>query len=118
MGLLLSSEFMLYGGLSSFFLWALFAVWFRKVTVDYIEAQMAKEGKSPPLWDRGIGGRISAYAVTIVRGKATDDIMVDDYSILKYARKKDWYLAVCFLSSFSIFLLFILVFYFVHGPAE
>ena len=79
---------------------------------------MDKEGKSSPLWDRGIGARVSAYAVTIVRNKATDDILVDDYSILKYARKKDWYLAICFLSTLSIFLVFITVFYFMYGPAE
>lgn len=80
--------------------------------MDYIEAQMAKDGRSSPIWDRGIGARVSAYAVTIVRKRATDDILVDDYSILKYARKKDWYLALGYLVTLGIFLLYATVLYF------
>ncbi len=91
---------------------------FRKISVDYIEEQMAKEGKSSPLWDKGIGARVSAYAVVIVRGRAVDRILVDDHSIIKYARKKDWYLAVGYLLTLSISVTLAVIFYYLYGPTE
>ncbi|MFC3149528.1 hypothetical protein ACFOEK_00655 [Litoribrevibacter euphylliae] len=118
MEFIFSEEFLLISGGILFVVWGTLGFVFRKVTVDYIEEQMAKEGKEPPLWDKGIGARIGSYAVVIARGKAVNRALVDDYSIIKYTRKKDWYLAVCFLLSLIIFLVVVAVFNFMYGSSE
>ncbi|WDE03696.1 hypothetical protein SG34_020255 [Thalassomonas viridans] len=77
---------------------------------------MAKEGELPPEWDKGIGARITMYAMVIVAKKAAHVSPVSDQLILRYARKKDWYLAVFFLSSYSLFILTSGVAYVLYGP--
>ncbi|GLQ29757.1 hypothetical protein [Litoribrevibacter albus] len=91
---------------------------FRKISVDYIEEQMAKEGKEPPLWDKGIGARVSAYATLIIIKRYPVKSFIDSESILRFARKKDWYLAVCFISTLNISMVLAVVFYFLYGPTE
>jgi hypothetical protein len=43
---------------------------FGRITVKHIEREMAKEGISPPTWDKGVGMRYTAYASIIMRPNA------------------------------------------------
>ena len=99
-----------------FFLWAIAVFCFSRITMRYIENKMARKGELPPEWDKGIGARITMYAMVIVVKKAMKVSPVNDQLILRYARKKDWYLAVFFLVSFTAFLAVISVGYFLYGP--
>ena len=102
-------------GLSLLLIWGISIFVFSKVTVKHIEHEMAKEGKLPPEWDKGIGGRFSLYAMAIVTKKMARKSLVDGETIRRHARKKDWYLAVFFLSSFIASLIMAGVFYYLYG---
>ena len=102
--------------LSGIFLWAIATFCFSRMTVKYIENEMAKKGELPPEWDKGIGARITMYAMVIIAKKAKRVSLVNDQLILRYARKKDWYLAVFFLSSFIVLMSIGGVTYFLYGP--
>ncbi|MFC3149529.1 hypothetical protein ACFOEK_00660 [Litoribrevibacter euphylliae] len=67
---------------------------------------MAQDGKSSPLWDKGIGSRIGAYAVLIVMRRPSKRSIIDDYAILEHARIKDRRIAFCFLITFLLSMLF------------
>ncbi|WP_281556824.1 hypothetical protein [Thalassomonas sp. RHCl1] len=103
-------------GLFLLFVWGISIFCFSKITVKHIEREMAKEGKSPPEWDKGIGGRFSLYAMAIVINKMARKTLVDGEAIRRHARKKDWYLAVFFLSSFIAAMSMVGVFYYLYGP--
>jgi len=49
-------------GIFSFFIWGIATFLFRRISVNHIEYEMAKEGIVPPAWDKGIGARMIAYA--------------------------------------------------------
>ncbi|WDE03691.1 hypothetical protein SG34_020230 [Thalassomonas viridans] len=78
-----------------FVLWGIAIFCFGRITVKYIENEMAKEGKLPPVWDSGIGARLVAYSSIIlfpnIKRHAS---LVDIEATKRYARKKDWYLAL------------------------
>jgi hypothetical protein len=118
MDLLLSREFLLYGGGVLFLLWAFFVVWFRKVTVEYIEEQAINDGILPPWWFESLDSRVIVYAMVLVRGKARHPAFTDDDLILKYSRKKDWYLAISYQLSFIAALTLWGLYYFLYGPTE
>ena len=62
----LSSEnWMAIIGIFSFFTWGVATFLFRRISVDHIEHEMAKEGIESPVWDKGIGARMIAYASII-----------------------------------------------------
>ncbi|WDE03702.1 hypothetical protein SG34_020285 [Thalassomonas viridans] len=98
------------------FLWGIATFCFSRISVKYIECEMAKEGQLPPEWDKGIGARITMYAMVIVAKKAADVSPVNDQLILRYARKKDWYLAVFFLGSFVVLMCVGGIAYYLYGP--
>jgi len=106
--------FLLSGGVL-FLLWGIAVFCFSRITVKHIEDNMAKKGELPPEWDKGIGVRLTMYAMVIVAKKAAKASPVNDELILQYARKKDWYLAVFFLVSLVFFLAVISVGYFLYG---
>ncbi|WDE03701.1 hypothetical protein SG34_020280 [Thalassomonas viridans] len=97
-------------------IWAISVFCFGRITVKHIEREMAKEGKLPPVWDKGIGGRLSPYAMAIIAKKAARLSIVDDEAIRKHARRKDWYLAVFYFASFIAFLIVAGVYYYLYGP--
>ncbi|WP_281556826.1 hypothetical protein [Thalassomonas sp. RHCl1] len=97
------------------FLIAIATFCFSRISVKYIENKMAKEGELPPEWDKGIGARITMYAMVIVAKKAADVSPVNDQLILRYARKKDWYLALFFLGSFVAFICVSAIAYYLYG---
>lgn len=98
------------------FVWAISIFCFGRISVKYIDNEMAKEGSFPPEWDKGIGARITIYAMVIVAKKAAFVSPVNDELILRYARKKDWYLAMFYLGSFFILMITGGLAYFLYGP--
>ncbi|WDE13509.1 hypothetical protein [Thalassomonas haliotis] len=65
---------------------------------------MAKEGKSSPDWDKGIGASVGAYAVALVIKKIPPHSIIDTKAEKPHARKKDVFLAGLFLSSLVLFI--------------
>ena len=99
--------FYLIGGIS-FLVWCFATFLFSRISVKYIEQKMAKEGIEPPVWDKGIGGRITMYAMVIVANKAAKTSPVEDEAILRHARKKDRKLA--FFYTIAMLCSFIMMF--------
>lgn len=88
-------------GFATFILTAISTFSFARISVRHIEREMAKEGREPPHWDKGLGARLTMYAITIIMGKSHHSLLIDEESILKHARKTDRYLAIflCFRRS-------------------
>ena len=83
------------------FIWAIAIFSFGRVSVKHIENEMAKEGKLPPVWDKGIGARLVAYSSIILFPNINRHAsLVDVESTKRYARKIDWYLALFLKLSF------------------
>ena len=99
-----TQDWFIYSGGLLFFICAFFSVCFGRISVKFIEKEMAKEGKLPPTWDKSIGARVSAYAVAILMNKVPPYSIVDTQSIKRHARRKDWYLAFLFISSLTLFM--------------
>ncbi|WDE03703.1 hypothetical protein SG34_020290 [Thalassomonas viridans] len=99
------------------FLWAIAIFFFGRISVKHIESEMAKEGKLPPVWDRGIGARMAVYASIIlfpnIKRHAS---LVDVESTKRHARKIDWYLALFLELTFYTLMLLIVIAYFLYGP--
>lgn len=86
-----------------FLLWGISIFCFGRISVKHIESEMAKEGKLPPDWDKGIGGRLAAYSSVILFPNINRHAsLVDVESTKRYARKIDWYLALFVKASFYI----------------
>ena len=98
------------------FVWAIAIFCFSRITVKFIETEMAKEGSLPPDWDKGIGARFIMYAMVIVAKKTARVSPVNDELILRHARKKDWYLAILFLTSFSVFMILAVIISYLYAP--
>lgn len=81
--------------MSLFVLWGIAIFCFGRITVKHIENEMAKEGKLPPEWDKGIGGRLVAYSsIILFPNIKRHAALVDIEATKRHARKKDWYLAL------------------------
>ncbi|WP_281556822.1 hypothetical protein [Thalassomonas sp. RHCl1] len=100
----LTEDWFIYGAGVLFFVCAFFSVCFGRISVKHIEQEMAKEGKSPPGWDKGIGARVGAYAVALVIKRIPPHSIIDTKAAKRHARKKDIYLAGLFLSSLVLFI--------------
>ena len=101
-----------------FFIWGFSIFCFGRISVRHIEREMAKEDKLPTEWDRGIGTRVTAYAMIIlfpnIKRHAS---LVDEESTKLYARKIDWYLALFFEVSFAAFLIMMSISYYLYAPS-
>lgn len=85
------------------FIWAIAIFCFGRISVKHIEREMAKEGKLPPVWDKGIGARLAAYSTVILFPNLNRHAsLVDVESTKRYARKIDWYLALFVKLTFYI----------------
>ncbi|WDE06960.1 hypothetical protein SG34_008750 [Thalassomonas viridans] len=109
-------EFLILTGTLSFLLFAIAIVCFIRISGKHIEHEMKKKGIALPCWDGVMGIRFGMYAIAIVRNSISPMSMVDDASILRFARKKDRYLAMFYVISGAIFLTIISISYFLYGP--
>ena len=92
---------------------------FSRISVKHIEREMAKEGIEPPVWDKGIGARIIAYAGIIVFPNLTRHAsLVNIEATKRYCRKKDKQLALFYVTSavFCFTIMFTVVY--LYGPKD
>lgn len=112
-----SEEWFYVVGISLFFLWGIAVFLFGRITVKYIENEMAKEGILPPDWDKGIGARYPAYAgIIILPNLKRHASVVNIEATKRYARKKDFYLALFVQSSFAVCMIVMSIGYFLYAP--
>ena len=109
--------FYLIGGIS-FLVWCFATFLFSRISVKHIEQEMAKEGIEPPVWDKGIGGRITMYAMVIVANKAAKTSPVEDEAILRHARKKDRKFALFYTVSMLCSFITAFAVFFLYGPKD
>jgi hypothetical protein len=96
--------------------WGIATFLFRRISINHIEREMAKEGIDPPVWDKGIGGRIIMYSMVIVANKEAKYSPIADEAILRFTRKKDKKLAwFYFIVTLITFVLMFTVAY-LYGP--
>ncbi len=101
----------------SFLVWGIATFSFGRITVKYLEREMAKEGIFPPILDKGIGGRIVAYAGIIVFPNLKRHAsLVNIEATKRLSRGKDKKLAIFYLVSFATFLTIMFTAYFLFGP--
>ncbi|WDE03697.1 hypothetical protein SG34_020260 [Thalassomonas viridans] len=112
---LLTENWFIYGAGILFFICAFCSVCFSRISIKHIEKEMAKEGKSPPDWDKGIGARVGAYAVALIIKRIPPHSIIDTKAVKRHARKKDIFLAGLFLSSLVLFITVAGVGYFIYG---
>ena len=98
------------------FIWGISNFLFGRISVKHIEREMAKEGIEPPVWDKGIGITGIMYAIVIVSNKAAISSPINDKAVLRYARNKDWSLAVFYLVSFAVLMVLMVIWSFLYGP--
>lgn len=104
LGKLNSEDWMVIIGLFAFLMWGLAIFLFGRISVKYIEREMAKEGLLPPTWDQGIGTRIVAYAgIIIFPNLKRHASLVDIEATKRHARRKDLFLALFLQISSAIF---------------
>ena len=95
---------------------AIATLFFIRVSGKHIEREMKKEGLLPPEWDSLMGLRYGWYAFVIARNTVSPISMIDDEAVLRFARKKDRYLAFFFVISSCISLLVTYIAYLLYGP--
>ena len=66
---------------------------FTRISMKHIEKKMREEGIHEPLWDKGLGIRVSMYGKVIRRQKPAMATVVNDEAILRHARPIDLILA-------------------------
>ena len=112
----LIEDWFIYGAGGLFFVCAFFSICFSRVSIKHIEREMAKEGKSPPGWDKGIGARVGAYAVALIIKRVPPRSIIDPQAVKRHARKKDIFLAGLFLGSLVLFITVAGVGYLFYSP--
>ena len=105
-------------GLIISFTWGAAILLFGRISIKHIEREMAKEGLEPPVWDKGIGGRLMMYAIVIVTNKVSEHSLVNDSAILRHTRTKDYSLAVFLLISSVFFFTLMGIAYYLYAPAN
>lgn len=91
---------------------------FTRITMKHIERKLRKEGVHEPLWDKGIGIRVSMYGKVIRRQKPVKATIVNDEAILRHARPIDLILARIMHISFLGLMLVIAYGYFAYDLSE
>ena len=99
-----------------FFVTAFFNVLFYRVSVMYIERELAKEddGFKPLELDKGIGARGMMYNQLILF-KIKKHPYVDGEAVVRIARKKDWWLAFLSFYSLCLFAILLCIFYYLYN---
>ena len=91
---------------------------FTRITMKHIERKLREEGVHEPLWDKGIGIRVSMYGKVIRRQKPVKATIVNDEAILRHARPIDLILARIMHISFLGLMLDIAYGYFAYDLSE
>lgn len=108
--------FYLIGGIS-FLVWCLATFLFSRISVSHIEREVVKEGIEPPVWDKGIGARMIAYAGIIVFPNLKRHAsLVNIEATKRFARSKDKKLALFYLITTVVFLTIMFTAYYLYGP--
>ncbi|WP_149982292.1 hypothetical protein [Pseudoalteromonas rhizosphaerae] len=94
------------------------ALCFTRISMKHIEKKMREEGIHEPLWDKGIGIRVSMYGKVIRRQKPAKATVVNDEAILRHARPIDLILARIMHISFLGLMLIIAYGYFAYDLGE
>lgn len=102
-------------GTALFFTWGIAVFIFGRITVKYLEQEMAKEDILPPVWDKGIGSISITYAMIIVFPKLKPTI-ANYEAVRRHMRKKDKTLALFYTISFAAFMVVAFTAYFLYGP--
>lgn len=90
---------------------------FGRITVKHIERAMAKEGIDPPIWNKGIGVRIVAYAGIIAFPNLKRHAsLVNIEATKRFTREKDKKLAWWYIISVASFFIVLIVFYLFLEP--
>ena len=98
-------------GVFSFFNWGITTFLFKRISVNHIEQEMAKEGINPPAWDKGIGARIIAYAGIIAFPNLNRHAsLVNIEATKRFSRKKDKYFSGLLISTSLLFFIVLAVF--------
>jgi len=99
-----------------FFMAALFNVLFYRISVKYIERELAKEkdGFEPLELDKGIGARGMMYNQLILF-KIKNHPFVDGEAVLRIARRQDRWLAFLSFSFFLLFMILLCIFYYLYN---
>ena len=90
------------------------ALCFTRISMKHIEKKMREEGIHEPLWDKGLGIRVSMYGKVIRRQKPAKATVVNDEAILRHARPIDLILARIMHISFVGLMLIIAYGYFAY----
>jgi magnesium-transporting ATPase (P-type) len=97
--------------------WCLSTFLFARISVKHIEREMAKEGIEPPIWDKGIGARIIAYAGIIVFPNLKRHAsLVNIDATKRFARNKDKKLALFYVTSTVFFFTIMFTVVYLYGP--
>ncbi|MED5513135.1 hypothetical protein [uncultured Pseudoalteromonas sp.] len=91
---------------------------FTRISMKHIEKKMREEGIHEPLWDKGIGIRVTMYGKVIRRQKPAKATVVNDEAILRHARPIDLILARVMHVSFLGLMLIIAYGYFAYDLGE
>lgn len=113
-----AEDWMAIVGIFSFFIWGIATFLFRRISVNHIEYEMAKEGIDPPTWDKGIGARMIAYAGIIAfpnLNRHTSLVNID--ATKRFSRKKDKYFAGFLISTSILFFIVLAVFSIFFAPS-
>ena len=104
-------------GFTLFFVWAFFYVLFYRISVMYIERELAKEdeGFEPLEVDKGFGVRGVMYN-QIILFKIKNYPYVDSEAVVRIARKKDWWLAFLSFYAFLVMMLVVFLWSYLYAP--
>ena len=91
---------------------------FTRISMKHIEKKMREEGIHEPLWDKGLGIRVSMYGKVIRRQKPAKATVVNDEAILRHARPIDLILARTMHYSFVIMMTLAVYGYFAYDLGE
>lgn len=91
---------------------------FTRISMKHIEKKMREEGIHEPLWDKGLGIRVTMYGKVIRRQKPAKATVVNDEAILRHARPIDLILALVMHVSFLGLMLIIAYGYFAYDLGE
>lgn len=103
----------------SFFMTGIGTFLFGRISVRYIEQEMKKEEILPPIWDKGIGVRMVAYAGIIVFPNLKRHAsLVNIEATKRFARNKDKKLALFYVITMLIFLIIMFTVAYLYAPSS
>lgn len=102
----------------SFIAFLISTLCFTRISMKHIEKKMREEGIHEPLWDKGLGIRVSMYGKVIRRQKPAKATVVNDEAILRHARPIDLILARTMHYSFIIMMTLAIYGYFAYDLGE